>query len=332
MTFRQTAIQALLAVAALLFAYSTWQRGPELAPDEVVVVDAVKKDLVSARFDDGEKLTWVELTPSSDEAGPFVSVHLGPQTKPATAPATGETKTPARLVRGSDAADKLLARFAPLRASRGLGALGAPKLKDLGLASTKKRITVSLLGGKRVFAVTPSPPGGSEPYLRDEASGQVYVVPRAILSDFETAATLLVERRAHAFRLEEADRLTVLQGTTRHEFVITRSQDVTYLAPMSMPDKPDAVFKTWHDRVFALWPVEVLGKGEIPSEGAPHVELRIDYNLRGRHLGYLEIAKIAASAEGSKDILFARSERSLGWLKLSADARTILDDVRSLWR
>ena len=79
MTFRQVATQGGLALAALVAAYFTWQRSPELAPDEVVVVEAGKNDLVRARFDDQEKHTWVELSRSADDAGPFVNVHLGPQ-------------------------------------------------------------------------------------------------------------------------------------------------------------------------------------------------------------------------------------------------------------
>jgi hypothetical protein len=337
MTLRQVLLQAGLAMAALGLAYFTWQRGPELAPDEVLLADIGKNDLAAVRFEDQEKNTWVELGRSTDESGPFISVHLGPQEKPANAkaPAASEAKTPDRLVRGSDAAEKLFASFTPLRASRSLGVLDAAKLKELGLASTQKRITLTLRNGKQTFTIAPAPPGGTLPYLRDEASGRVYVVARSLLSDFQTAASLLVERKLHAFRIEDADRVLISLGAVRREFVVSRDENSVRLAPASAPDKPDASLKTWHDRVFSLWPADVLGKAEVPTEGAPQLALRIDYSTRGRHLGFVEIAKVApvvTSAEGAKDVLFARGERTLGWFKLSADAQNVLADAQTLLR
>ncbi len=342
MTGRQVLVQGGLAVAALCAAYLTWQRAPELAPDEAIAVDIGKNDIVSVRFDDEEKNTWVELTRSSDDNGPFVTVRLGPQEKPAPPKPLdkdkakdkekdqGNVKTPERLVRGSDAADKLLASFTPLRASRGLGLLNPEKLKELGLDATKKRITLTLRNGKRSFAIAPAPPGGTMPYLRDEADGKVYLVARSLLSDFQAAASLLVERRLHAFRVEEADRLRVSAGSHPREVLVSRSNEQTRLALASSPAEPDAAIKTWHDRAFSLWPAEVLGQGEIPAEGNPQTALRIDYSSRGRPLGYLEMGKVApvaSSGEGAKDTLFARSERTLGWVRLGADAQNVLADL-----
>lgn len=339
MTYRQVAMQGALALAALVAAYFTWQRDAELAPGEVVVVDVSKGEIVGVRFEDQEKSTWVELGHAADENGSFISVHLSPQDeakKPAGAkePAATGNKTPDRVVRGSDAAEKLFASFAPLRASRSLGVLAADKLKDLGLASSQKRITLTLRNGKRIFAIAPAPPGGAEPYLRDEQDGRVYVVGRSFLSDFASATSLLVERRAHAFRLEDADRMVVTRGTLRREFFIFHGDDGVRLAPASAPDKPDTTAKTWHDRIFSVWPVEVLGKDEAPAEGTPQPELRVDYSARGRHLGFVEIAKVSdvsSSVEkDAKDTFYARSERTLGWFKLSADARTLLSDVQGI--
>ena len=342
MTFRQVAAQGGLALAALVAAYLTWQRSPELAPDEVVVIDAGKNDLVSARFDDEEKHTWVELSRSADDAGPFINVHLGPQEQ--AMPGKGDKdgkgdkaaapkKTPERLVRGSDAADKLFASLAPLRATRSLGILSADKLKDLGIDATKKRLSLVLRNGKRSFSITAAPAGGSEPYLRDEQSGHVYLVARSILSDFQAAASILPERRVHAFKLDEADRLAITMGAIRREFVVSHGESGVVLAPVASPNKADSAFKTWHDRAFSAWPTDVLGKDEVPAEGAPQVELRLDYSARGRRLGFLEIAKgatVASNADSAKTALFARSEHSSGWLKLSVDS--LLSDAQPLLR
>lgn len=338
MTNRQVALQGTLALAGLCAAYFTWQRGVELAPGEVFVVDVGKNDLSQVRFDDREKpdkATWVELIRAADETGSFTQVHLSAQEKPAPGKEQAPIKVPERLVRGSDSADKLFASFAPWRASRGLGVLDAARLKDLGLDAPKKQLTLTLRNGKRSFAIAPAPPGGSEPYLRDEASGQVYVVSRSFLSDFQTASSLLVERHLHGFKVEDADRVSIQRGAKKKDFLVSRGEDGVRLSPLATPDKPDSAAKTWHDRAFALWPMDVLGKDEAPAEGAPQVDLRIDYSKRGRQLGFVEVAKVPAvttGSEGAKDTLFARSERTLGWFKLASDAQSLLGDADGLLR
>jgi hypothetical protein len=332
-THRQVALQGTLALVGLVAAYFTWQRGAELAPGEVFVVDVGKKDLASVRFDDQEKSTWVELVPMSDGNGNFTSVRVSAQEKPAAAKDQAPTKIPERLLRGSEAADKLFASFAPWRASRGLGVLAPAKLKDLGLDTSKKRIALRLRGGERTFAIAPAPPGGSDPYLRDQGTGQVYLVSRSFISDFQSASSMLVERRLHGFKIEEADRLVVQRGSIKKELVVSRGDDGVRFSPVKSPDKPDSAFKTWHNRAFSMWPLDVLGKDEMPAEGSPKPELRIDYSQRGRPLGFVELAKVAAvssSTEGSKDALYARSEQSLGWFKLGADAQSLLGDAEGL--
>ena len=77
----------------------------------------------------------------------------------------------------------------------------------------------------------------------------------------------------------------------------------------------------------------MLGKDETPIEGAPQVDLRIEYSVRGRKLGFIEIAKaadLATPSEGAKPPLFARSERTLGWFKLTGDS--LLADGLALLR
>jgi hypothetical protein len=334
-TNRQVALQGTLALAGLVAAYFTWQRGPELAPGEVFVVDIGKNDLTGVRFEDQEKSTWVELGRMSDQGGSFTSVRLSAHEKPATGKDQAPSKIPERLVRGSEAADKLFASFAPWRASRDLGVLSPARLKDLALDTTKKRITLTLRSGARTFTIASAPAGGSEPYLRDEATGHVYLVSRSFLSDFQVAASLLVERHLHGFKIEEADRLVIRRGNKKKEFLVTRGDDGVRLSPLHSPDKPDSALRTWHQRAFSLWPVDVLGKDETPPEGAPQPALRIDYSLRNRPLGFLEVAKVAAvssSAEGAKDTLFAHSEQTLGWYKLGTDSQNLLTDLDGLLR
>jgi hypothetical protein len=267
-----------------------------------------------------------------------VTVRLSAQDKPNSGKGPAKDKQPERLVRGSETANKLFASFAPLRASRGLGVLDQGKLKDLGLATSQKSISVALRGGSRNFAIASPPPGGYDPYLRDQSSGQVYVAGRTLLTDFQAGNTALVERRLHGFGIEEVDRLVVTEGSSRLDFVVSQDDSGVHIFSPSAPGKESTSARTWNDRVFGLVATEVLGKDELPEGGVPKVELRVDYSRRGRTLGFVEIARLASpaptstAAEAGKDRFFARSERTLGWVELSPDTGHVIDDARTALR
>jgi hypothetical protein len=112
------------------------------------------------------------------------------------------------------------------------------------------------------------------------------------------------------------------------------------LAPKETPDKPDQTAKNWHERIWNLFPSEVLGKEEVPPPSPPVTALRVDYSARGRSLGWLEIARAgapptAATSTAEKQPMasseiFGRSEFSAGWVKLPGDAANLISEGETL--
>jgi hypothetical protein len=345
MTGRGVAVQGGLALAALVATYLTWQREPELTTGEVFALDIARADLESVRYEDNEFKAWAELIRDKDANGPFVSLRTSGSDvshipMPSGHPAI-PLKVPERRVRANEGATRLFEGFAPMRASRALGVLDAAKLKDLGLDTTKKRLVITARGNKRAFAITPAPPGGNDPYIRDEQDGRVYIVARQFLSDMQSASANLVERRMHAYRLEDMDRLVVTAKGKTKEFRATRNDNLpgVKLAPATAPDRLDDTARNWHDRIWALFPAEVMGRDEVPTEGAPASAIRIDYSARGRSLGWLELARAATPKVNESSatppaappqIAYARSEFSAGWVKLPADAWALLAEGETL--
>src|SRR5262249_41753510 len=106
-------------------------------------------------------------------------------------------------------------------------------------------------------------------------------------------------------------------------------------------DKPDERAKNWHDRVWRLVPTEVLGKGEKPAAGNPEVMVQIEYTMRGHKVGSIEIAKLnppppAPPAAGAptppppQAEYFARTEYTIGWVKLSATTGDLLSEAEKV--
>jgi hypothetical protein len=339
MNSRAVAVQGGLALAGLISAYFTWQRQPELMAGEVFALDIARSDLEKVRFEDQDAKSWAELIRDKDENGPFVDVHLSGSDASGIPMPSGHPsipiKVPERTVRGNENALHLFEKLAPLRATRALGALDAAKLKDLGLDTTKKHIEIVGRGTRRRFAVAPAPPGGTDPYVRDEQDGRVYIVPRAILSDLQSASVNLTERKLHSFPIEDVDKLVITAAGKKKELRASRNDQSPGIR-LSPPgsEKFDDTAKNWHDRVWNLFPSEVMGKGELPATGAPKVAVRIEYFSRGQSLGWIELARDApaneSSAQPAASASYARSEYTLGWTKLPGDAAALITEGENI--
>jgi hypothetical protein len=339
MTGRAVAVQGGLALASLITAYFTWQRQPELQVGEVFAVDLPQSDLDRVRFEDTEIKSWSELIGAKDRDGLYVQIHTSGSDASGVPMPSGHPsvpiKVPERTVRGNEGATNLFKKMAPLRASRALGTLDAAKLKDLGLDTTKKHLEIVGRGTRRRFAIAPAPPGGSDPYIRDEADGRVFIVSRSILTDMQSASVNLVERRLHSYPIEDVDRIVITAGGKTKEYRGSRIGELPGIR-LSPPgsEKADETAKNWHDRVWNLFPSEVLGKGEAPATGQPKVAIKVEYFSRGHALGWVELAREAAPAESTSapaaNVTYARSDFSLGWMKMPADAGSLITEGEKL--
>lgn len=347
MTRKGVWVQGVLAGLGLLLAWVTWQREPGPEDGHTVVLDLTRGDLEKVRYEDGD--SFVELSPGRDALGDMVWVRLSGKKGPGGPLPAGhpvvQADVPERVVRGSESARTLFKLFAPLYASRALGALDEERSKALGLDSAKRKLIVSARGRTHRFTLAQPPAGAVEPYLRDDEDGRVYLVSAQILSDFKAAQANLVERRYHPFLLQETDALVVKDptGSVRKRFAVRRFADGrpgAQLVPEGS-EAADETATTWHDRIFGLFPAEVLGKDEPPSELPPQPVVRLEYLYRGRALGWLELARTGdagaetgASSAGTatpRQAAIARSEFTGGWTRLSLEAQPLLGEAETLF-
>jgi len=340
MTGKGVAIQGGLAIAGLLIAYTTWQREPEHAVGDVVIIDSTKAELGSVHYEDENGTLDVSRRQEGGETTPWLRVEdktpAPPATKPgqpAPPPVAAKPAHPPRELRGEDTAEKFLTQFTPFRSPRAFGVLDAEKSKELGLADAKKKLIITARGEKREFTIGQPAQGGSESYLRDAKDGRTYLMPRTLMSDLQGASHRLIDRRIHAFKVADFDRLTVTVGGKSRDFVVTnRANPTAYkLAPAATPDKPDETARNWHEKVWRMFPTEILGKGEAPPAGQPQVALKVAYFDGSRSVGWIEIGKLdvpasapATPAASSTPLpphieTYARTEHTVGWVRLGND-------------
>jgi hypothetical protein len=326
MNVRGAAVQSGLAALGLVVAYTTWQREPERAPGEVVVVDVNKSDVKSVLLDDGSgKTVELERRQEGRDEEPRVWLKLS---------ADAKAKKPARELPGNEGADRLWDKFAPLHATRALGTLKGDKLKELGLDAPKKKLEITARGVKHTFAVGASPYGVSDPYVKDEQDGRVYVFGGGLINDLDSAGTRLVDRNLHAFKPGDFDTVTISAGGKSKTLQAPQAEN-QFAAKLvnAKTGKPDDMAKNWHDKVWRMMVTDVLGKGEAPTGGTPEIACKVEYTWHGKPKGFVELGRITpppvasnVPAPPGQVEAFARSERTASWDKLPATADDVIKE------
>lgn len=325
MKARGALLQGALALVGLGAVYMTWQKPEQPSSDEVVILDLPRGELYRIRYQDGTR--WIELERRADASGAgywvrHAKVEAAPENRDGgvALSSSAQEKTPPRELRANSTAEKVYERFEPFRASRALGTLDPAKLRELGLEGSVKVLELEGRTGKHRFKISTTVLGAGSPYLQSEPDGRVYLLGNPAISDLESAPVRLVDRTLHGFKVADFDGFTVKAGNKQREFVArTVGPNATVVAPRSDPHKPDEFARNWHERVWRLVVLEVLGKGEVPPTGEPSVVVRIDYSKKGSKVGWLELARpgTAAAVTANKE-LYARSEHTAGWVKLHA--------------
>lgn len=309
MNARAVLLHVALAAVGLVAAFLVWQREPEGLPGEVTVLDVSRRALQRVRYDDAAR--FVELyREAGDEAK--VWVRLG----------ASDASTPPRELCGNEAATNLFARIAPLKGMQALGELDAKKLEEMGLTQSPRKLTLRAEGREHVLtlAALPESNGGS-PYVRRE-DGRVFLLGPTLLVDLEGAATRLVDRRLHTFEPGDFDSFTVHQGKRARTFVVKgKPPEPVTVSPLDMPEERTESVRSWHDQMWQLLPMDVLGRGEEPPGGAPEEVFRVEYQRRGKVVGHLTVSR---SAEGG---FYARTEHTAGWVQLHSSVYSLATEA-----
>jgi len=210
-------------------------------------------------------------------------------------------------------------KLTPLRARRGLGELPAAEIKDMGLDSARRSLSVSARGRTLVLDVGNETFGGQAYYARSQADNSVYLLDAELVRVFETTPRAMMDPRIVTVPLSDVVGLVLEMDGRRSEFVQKNKDQfrARYFARKDDPEKKaeavDGLNSTFVGlkaaEFLAVAPVgKVLASIRFLREGAEPHEVRVQQNDAG---GYTII-----------------SGRWIAPLP-EADARKILEEVRA---
>jgi hypothetical protein len=259
------------------------------------------------------------------DAGFITLADGGLIARPTPPPPPQPIVVPTRTMKGSDRAEKVFDKFAPLQATRALGKLGDEKRKELGLTGSERKLTVTVAGQTHSFTVSTPQPGLVGQYLEDTRDQSTYLLGGTVIGELDPSSQALVDRKLHAFRPADFDEFEVKHEGLTRSFVQTGAEiaQTAKVAPKDNPGQPDELVKNWHEKIFNRFVVtEVLGAGEVPRTGEPRVVLELRYFARGKEKGYLTLAK------GPGNEAWAKSENTLGWVGVHAGVDEVLLEAK----
>ena len=313
---------AVLAVSVAA-AVGVWTRDKEpkaMAAGDITVWSGHADAVERVTFE--SKTHRVALDAKTDKVGRyFVGTTVRDAPAPAPMPASDGGAPPVAAAAppttttlvSVGGADKLATALAPLKALRSLGRIGDDRAAEFGLAEPDGTVTFRVAGAEHKLILGGTTPGGGDRYVKDPASGEVYVLKGEPLRSLESAESSLMERELHEWKDGDVTALQIVAGGKTRALVRGGAEAKKFWADAAKPDENDETLGNWMSKLDRLRPTEFVA---APPEGRETV-VRLDYKGDRRDLGFIEIVKTKATEPGKFEY-FLQTERTRLFAKVSA--------------
>ncbi len=295
---REPLIYAVLVVAMLAVAFRTWTHQDREAP---------APGTIEPWHESADAIVAVEYT------RPGHRTDIRRQSAGDTTFLWATVDTASFLV-STDGGKRLLDALATPQALRDLGVPNARERQTYGLDTARSRLVVRFRDGSRDLLLGAFTYFTGDRYVLERASGHAYVFPGQALMPLDDPAQTLMQHRMHTFTPEQVAAVTVRAG--QRTLAMHRlgppagaagrtspaaSED---WAPVNGPQRPDAVFATFMQRLDALWTTSYAPRLD-PRTLTPIT--RVEYaDAQGRPLGFLELYR--APGAGPSADYYVRTE------------------------
>ena len=328
-------VHAGLFVLATACAIGVWTREEQpksLAQSEATVWQGREDDVSRLVFE--AKTKKVSLEAKHDELGAYFVGELerDSSTPPPKAPdgaappppPKGRTKIEFVAV---GAAQKLVKSLATLKAIRALGRIPDERAAEFGLAEPEGTLSVTIRGSERKLIIGGVTAGGGDRYVKDPASGEIYVIDGDAVRDLDTAESKLIERDLHEWKETDVTTADIKVGDKSRQIVRGGPEGKRFWADPSAADQKDETLANWMAKLDRLRPTDYVmtappGKQDV---------LRVEYKAQNKALGFFELARAASADPAGKPDYFVRTERTRMFAKVTAQTAEQVDqDLSSI--
>lgn len=355
----ETWAYALLLLVAVGLSWSSWT-GEEVEEKKSAVVFDPGPSVTALTWDGEKNVARIAIEGADEDRAVWVEAGRRPRIEPeapepaasddddSAQPAAEPTPKPEptygeaeiKSFPGNDQAIKLVDAFLPLKALREFGAVDAPTAEGMGLDSPSATLEVTGPSGTVKLDIGDKAYGSSDTYVRDAASGTVYLVSSKVIGPLRGAESRLMERDLHPFEPVEvaAATLTTASGaetTALHQG--RHDEDNAYWADPAEPEAVDTARDAVLDKVFQLRATSYPIASEAVADADVEIVARVSFaDEAGKALGVLTVGRTLDAARSKPDEpvyeWYARSDRTRGqWVGVSrSTARELTDQLDSL--
>ncbi|MDP7114245.1 MAG: DUF4340 domain-containing protein [Myxococcota bacterium] len=337
MRYTQVLIYAALLLVALVAAYMSWTHEPPGGKGDVVVIDADARQLQAVVYEEEDHTVRVTRREGGDDGicwGDTRKLSVAPRTPDKVPPVLNpegegddDSAEPAseepeeepekieeiKSFRGNKTCDKILGRFAPMKAIREFELLTDEKLAEMELTEPVATLKVTTARGERSFEVGGRSYGTNDYYLRDASSGSVFLVESRVIADIKGGSTRLMERSVFDFKKEDAESAQVAVGSNRGSFVQLNRDDskTAFWAAADDTSRAHDAADTLLNKALRLRALSYLTN--TPAGLQPMA--RVEFAGVDESLGWLEIG-MTVDSEGAP-IHVVRSSHTSAWVEVS---------------
>ncbi len=344
-TSLSAAVYGGLLAVLLGAAWVKWTAEPAVELDGQVV-------LLPGEADDIERIVWSAtgkdealIERKSDAVGPYYWVTYtrtkpapkDPDAPPAPEPVEGEdappealtepeaTVTETEMFKAGDKGDELIKALSPMLALRMLDAVSADKLTTIGLDDPQEFLEIVRKGRSVKLELGGEVYGTRDRYVRNVATGEIYLVDDELLRPLKYARTRLPDRSLWAIPSKEL-RSVVLTGPGSSLSLVQENADDPDKArwvPAGDVEVNDEQLQTWMDKALKLKSSSYAG----PDEAQSGLTERFGLQLQGKGDDVIHV-KVFEDAEGG---WWGESEHTRGKVKLlKAQTSGLADDIGAI--
>lgn len=294
--------------------------------------------VIEQRSDDLGSYLWVDYTkwetptkphdrdtppvPEEADHGPDAPDAEGTPAEPAAEEPEPERVASLQVFKAGEAGDKLLESLSPLTALRKLDSIPDDKRETIGLDKPTDFLEISRKGRTTKFALGGEVYGTRDRYLRNEETGEVFLVDDETLRPLKYARTRLPDRALFGLANDKIASGTLVDPAGGSlEFTQKNAQDqakATWVRADD-PDNASEQLKTWVDKALKLKGTKYADPAEPPVD----LQLRFSVSIKDA-AGKAQTLEVYQ--EGAEGDWWAKSEYTRGLIKLLKGPTSSLSD------